>query len=117
MINKQSTGGQKEDILYTRVVKAGKRIYYIDVKKNSRGDMYLALTESKKVPRVTLRRPISTTRSIRYLSIPRTSTSSPRVWQMSCSSSTRNKVPLRRARKRSAISISERLSSEENANT
>ena len=50
MINKQSTGGQKEDILYTRVVKAGKRIYYIDVKKNSRGDMYLALTESKKVP-------------------------------------------------------------------
>lgn len=40
--------GEKE-ILFSRAVKAGKRIYYIDVKQSSRGDMYLSLTESKKI--------------------------------------------------------------------
>lgn len=39
--------GEKE-ILFSRSIKAGKRIYYVDVKQNSRGDMYLSLTESKK---------------------------------------------------------------------
>lgn len=37
------------DILFSRTVKAGKRIYYIDVKQNSRGEMYLSITESKKL--------------------------------------------------------------------
>ncbi|MCM1107462.1 MAG: PUR family DNA/RNA-binding protein [Clostridium sp.] len=38
----------EKDIIFSRTVKAGKRIYYIDVKKNRRGELYLALTESKK---------------------------------------------------------------------
>ncbi len=37
-----------KDIAYSRTVKAGKRIYYLDVKKNRNNDLYLSLTESKK---------------------------------------------------------------------
>ena len=42
------SGGEKE-ILYSKAIKAGKRIYYMDVKKNLKGDMFLAITESKKI--------------------------------------------------------------------
>lgn len=38
-----------KDILFSKSIKAGKRIYYIDVKKNRKDEMYLSLTESKKV--------------------------------------------------------------------
>lgn len=38
-----------KEIFFSRSIKAGKRIYYIDVKKNRKDEMYLALTESKKV--------------------------------------------------------------------
>ena len=37
------------DIIYSKTVKAGKRIYYIDVKKSRNEDMYIAITESKKI--------------------------------------------------------------------
>ncbi len=40
---------RNQDIVFSRAVKAGKRIYYIDVKQSKAGDMYIALTESKKV--------------------------------------------------------------------
>lgn len=40
--------GDKE-ILYSKTIKAGKRIYYLDVKKNLKDDWFLAITESKKV--------------------------------------------------------------------
>ncbi|MBO4801205.1 MAG: DUF3276 family protein [Bacteroidaceae bacterium] len=40
---------REKDILFSRSIKAGKRIYYVDVKQSSRGDMYLSLTESKKI--------------------------------------------------------------------
>ena len=40
--------GDKE-ILYSRAIKAGKRIYYLDVKRNLKDDLFLAITESKKV--------------------------------------------------------------------
>lgn len=43
------SGGSEKDILFSRAIKAGKRIYYIDVKQNSRNEMYLSLTESKKI--------------------------------------------------------------------
>lgn len=49
---KENSNGRRpteKDILFSRAIKAGKRIYYIDVKQSSRGDMYLALTESKKI--------------------------------------------------------------------
>lgn len=41
-------GGDKE-ILYSKAIKAGKRIYYLDVKRNLKDDLFLAITESKKV--------------------------------------------------------------------
>lgn len=36
-------------IIYSESVKAGRRIYYLDVKQTSTGDRYIAITESKKV--------------------------------------------------------------------
>jgi len=38
----------EKDIVYSKAIKAGKRIYYIDVKKSRKDDMFLAITESKK---------------------------------------------------------------------
>lgn len=37
------------EIIYSKAIKAGKRIYYLDVKKNLKDDLFLAITESKKV--------------------------------------------------------------------
>lgn len=36
------------EICYSKAIKAGKRIYYLDVKKSRNNDLYLAITESKK---------------------------------------------------------------------
>ena len=47
--NKKATGEHGADILFSRTVKAGQRIYYIDVKQNRKGEMYLSITESKKM--------------------------------------------------------------------
>lgn len=38
-----------KDIVLSRSVAAGKRIYYIDIKQNTKGEHYVVLTESKKV--------------------------------------------------------------------
>ena len=35
--------------MYSRAIRAGKRIYYMDVKKSRGGDMFIAITESKKI--------------------------------------------------------------------
>ncbi|MDD4920924.1 MAG: DUF3276 family protein [Bacteroidales bacterium] len=40
--------GREREIAYSRSVKAGKRIYYLDVKRSHNEDLYLSLTESKK---------------------------------------------------------------------
>lgn len=40
--------GREKDIMFSRSVKAGKRIYYLDVKHSRNDDLYLSLTESKK---------------------------------------------------------------------
>ena len=37
-----------QDIIYSKAIKAGKRIYYLDVKKNRKDELFLAITESKK---------------------------------------------------------------------
>lgn len=39
----------EKDIVYSQAVKAGKRIYYIDVKRNKRDELFLSITESKKI--------------------------------------------------------------------
>lgn len=37
-----------QEIVYSKAIKAGKRIYYLDVKRNRKDDLFLAITESKK---------------------------------------------------------------------
>lgn len=39
----------EKDIVYSQAVKAGKRIYYLDVKRSRRDELYLSITESKKI--------------------------------------------------------------------
>ena len=39
---------KENDIIYSKAIKAGKRIYYVDVKKSRNDDLYLSITESKK---------------------------------------------------------------------
>ena len=38
-----------KEIIFSKAIKAGKRIYYLDVKKSRKSEMYLAITESKKI--------------------------------------------------------------------
>jgi hypothetical protein len=47
--DKKTTEGRDAEILFSRTVKAGQRIYYIDVKQNKKDEMYLSITESKKM--------------------------------------------------------------------
>lgn len=42
-------GKPESDILFTRTVKAGKRIYYVDVKQDRNAEFYVAFTESKRL--------------------------------------------------------------------
>ena len=42
------TPEMEKDIVFSKAIKAGKRIYYVDVKKNRKGELFLAVTESKK---------------------------------------------------------------------
>ena len=42
-------GENEKEIVFSQTIKAGKRIYYIDVKKNRKEEMYLSITESKKI--------------------------------------------------------------------
>ncbi len=46
---KKGTLENDKEIVFSKAVKAGKRIYYLDVRKNRKDEMFLAITESKKV--------------------------------------------------------------------
>ena len=48
MENRRFEGKSEPEIVYSRSVKAGKRIYYLDVKKARNEDLYLCITESKR---------------------------------------------------------------------
>jgi hypothetical protein len=37
------------DMVLSKTINAGKRIYYLDVKKNRKGELFLVITESKKI--------------------------------------------------------------------
>lgn len=39
---------KEQEIVFSKAVKAGKRIYYLDVKRSRNNDLFLAITESKK---------------------------------------------------------------------
>lgn len=41
--------GADNEILFSKTIKAGKRIYYIDVKRDRKGEFYLSMTESKRL--------------------------------------------------------------------
>jgi hypothetical protein len=44
-----NSGMNDKEIVFSKSIKAGKRIYYLDVKKNRKEEMFLAITESKKI--------------------------------------------------------------------
>ncbi len=48
---KKKSGAEmnEKEIVFSKSIKAGKRIYYLDVKKNRKDEMFIAITESKKV--------------------------------------------------------------------
>ncbi len=46
---KKSVAEGDKEIVFSKAIKAGKRIYYLDVKKNRKDEMFLAITESKKI--------------------------------------------------------------------
>ncbi len=48
-LRKKSTTETDKEIVFSKAIKAGKRIYYLDVRKNRKDEMFLAITESKKV--------------------------------------------------------------------
>ena len=50
-------GETEKDLIYSEGVKAGKRIYYFDVKQSRNGDKYIAITESKKINEGTMDNP------------------------------------------------------------
>ncbi len=45
---KETNNDKERDILYSQSIKAGHRMYYLDVKKNRREELYISITESKK---------------------------------------------------------------------
>lgn len=45
---KDDRDNKEKDIVFSKAIKAGKRIYYIDVKQSRNEDYYVAITESKK---------------------------------------------------------------------
>lgn len=48
MENRRFEDRREPEIVYSRSVKAGKRIYYLDVRKARNEDLYLCITESKR---------------------------------------------------------------------
>ena len=48
-LKKKSAVDTDKEIVFSKAIKAGKRIYYLDVKKNRKNEMFLAITESKKI--------------------------------------------------------------------
>ena len=50
-------GETDKDLIFSESVKAGKRIYYFDIKQSRNGDKYIAITESKKINEGTIENP------------------------------------------------------------
>ena len=48
-LKKKNAVEADKEIVFSKAIKAGKRIYYLDVKKNRKEEMFLTITESKKV--------------------------------------------------------------------
>ena len=48
-LDNTKNSAQEPDIVFSKMVSVGKRIYYIDVKKNRKDELFLTITESKKI--------------------------------------------------------------------
>lgn len=48
MIERKDFERREPEIVYSRSLKAGKRLYYLDVKRARNEDLYLCITESKR---------------------------------------------------------------------
>jgi F0F1-type ATP synthase delta subunit len=48
MENLSTISNVRNDIVFSKKINAGKRIYYIDVKRNKKDELFLSITESKK---------------------------------------------------------------------
>ncbi len=46
---KKKVDFRENDIIFSQAIKAGKRIYYLDVKKNRKNELFLTITESRKL--------------------------------------------------------------------
>jgi hypothetical protein len=46
---KNRNSNQEMDYIFSKTITAGKRIYYLDVKRNRKGELFLIITESKKI--------------------------------------------------------------------
>jgi hypothetical protein len=44
----ERTEREDKEIVFSKSIKAGKRMYYLDVKKDRRNDLFLSITESKR---------------------------------------------------------------------
>lgn len=47
--HKSEKATEDREIIFSQAIKAGKRIYYVDVKRDRRDEMFLSITESKKI--------------------------------------------------------------------
>ena len=46
--SEQRVEREDKEIVFSKSIKAGKRMYYLDVKKDRRNDLFLSITESKR---------------------------------------------------------------------
>ena len=46
---KKNADDIEKDVIFSHAIKAGKRIYYMDVRKTRKDEMYQSITESKKI--------------------------------------------------------------------
>ena len=48
--NKSNEGFGDKDVVYSKAIKAGSRVYFLDVKRSQKDELYLTITESKRHP-------------------------------------------------------------------
>lgn len=49
MNDSQKVTNKEGRVVFSKAIKAGKRIYYLDVRKNRRDELFLTITESRKI--------------------------------------------------------------------
>jgi hypothetical protein len=47
--DREKDDNRENNIIFSKTITAGKRLYYLDVKQNRKGELFLVITESKKM--------------------------------------------------------------------